>query len=75
MSRIKEAIEELSFEEIVETLNQINYYEQAMKMLYHGKSYQKKCINYYMENLKGEQLDTALQVFIDTEIEIERWEV
>lgn len=47
---------------------QLDYYETAITLLYTGTSYQKKCINYYMQNYAGRKRTEAIREFIDIEI-------
>lgn len=64
------------FEEMVENLHRTpDYYEIALSLLYTGTEYQRKCINTYMKNLRGNQRKEAIKEFIDIEIMIGRVDV
>ena len=53
-------------EEAIERENNlVNYYEVAMELLYTGTSFQRKNINYIMENYAGRLRDSELKFFID----------
>jgi hypothetical protein len=53
-------------EEAVERFNhKLDYYEIAMTLLYTGTSFQKRNINYMMENYAGRRRSSELKFFID----------
>lgn len=75
MRTINVVISGINIEEIVKNTNRLDYYEIAMSLLYTGTQYQRKCINVYMQTLKGIKRTEAIKEFIDMEILIGRLEV
>lgn len=75
MRAINVVISGINIEEIVNNTNRLDYYEIAMSLLYTGTKYQRKCINMYMQHLKGKERTEAIKDFIDVEIMIGRLEV
>lgn len=63
-------------EEAIERNNRtVDYYEIAMTLLYTGSSFQRKNINYIMENYAGRRRTSELRFFIDTQISMGKIEV
>lgn len=57
-------------EAVRRSTTKIDYYEVAMTLLYTGTSFQRKNINYMMENYTGLRRTRELRDFINTQIAI-----
>jgi hypothetical protein len=60
---------------VEDTNSHIDYYEVAMTLLYTGTSFQRKNINYMMENYAGRRRTSELKWFIDNLIMMGKIEV
>jgi hypothetical protein len=73
MVKVKYVLDSITYEEMVENLNnRIDYYEIAMSLLYTGEEYQRNYINSCMKFLKGKQQKEAIKNFIDVEMMVGR---